>query len=103
MVWHNQVFFSEKDIMFIEKKILSLIRPSIDSEDPLKDKHITVQVLMYLFDALIIIIALVVAWDCNSRVNLLIRLIVVIYAGLFPSFYLTFYFFYRIILGNPCY
>jgi hypothetical protein len=89
--------------MFIEKKILSLIRPNMDLEDPLKDKNITMQVLMYMFDALIIIIALVVAWDCNSRMNLIIRLIVVIYAGLFPSFYLTFYFFYRIILGNPCY
>jgi len=91
--------------MFIEKKILSLIRPNIDGSqaDPLKNKNITLKVLMYMFDVLIIIIALVVAWDCNSRVGLFLRLIVVIYAGLFPSFYLTFYFIYRILLGNPCY
>jgi hypothetical protein len=89
--------------MFIEKKILNFIRPNTHPDDPLKNKSITLQVLMYLIDVAILIIALVVAWDCNSKVLGFMKFIVVIYAGLFPSFYLTFYLFYRIILGNACY
>jgi hypothetical protein len=89
--------------MFIEKKILNFIRPNTNTDDLLKNKNITLQVLMYLIDVAILIIALVVSWDCNSKVIGIMKFIAVIYAGLFPSFYLTFYLFYRIILGNACY
>ena len=89
--------------MFIEKKILNLIRPNNQIEDPTKGKNITTQVLMYLIDVAIFLIALVVAWDCNSKVEGITKFIFVIYAGLFPSIYLTFYLFYRIVLGNACY
>jgi hypothetical protein len=89
--------------MFIEKKILNIIRPNNKIEDPTEGKNNLVQVLMYLIDVAIFIIALVVAWDCNSKVEGFTKFIFVIYAGLFPSVYLSFYLVYRIVLGNACY
>jgi hypothetical protein len=89
--------------MFIEKKILNLIRPSNNLEDPMKGQNNLFQVLMYLIDVAIFIIALVVAWDCNSKVVGFTKFIFILYAGLFPSVYLSFYLVYRIVLGNACY
>lgn len=89
--------------MFIEKKILNLIRPNNNIEDPIKGKNNLFQVLMYLIDVAIFIIALVVAWDCNSKVAGFTKFIFILYAGLFPSVYLSFYLVYRIVLGNACY
>jgi hypothetical protein len=89
--------------MFIEKKILNIIRPNYNANDPSKGKNSLIQVLMYLIDVAIFIIALVVAWDCNSKVEGFTKFIFIIYAGLFPSVYLSFYLVYRIILGNACY
>ena len=97
------VFFCENDIMFIEKKILNFIRPNNQIEDPTKDKNIPLRVIMYLMDVAIFIIALFVSWDCNSKVEGFTKFIFIIYAGLFPSVYLSFYLVYRILLGNACY
>jgi hypothetical protein len=89
--------------MFIEKKILNLIRPNNKLADPSKRHNNLVSVLMYLIDVAIFIIALVVAWDCNSKVEGVMKFIFVLYAGLFPSIYLSFYMVYRLVLGNACY
>ena len=89
--------------MFIEKKILNLIRPNNKVVDPSKRANNLVSVLMYLIDVAIFIIALVVAWDCNSKVEGVTKFIFVLYAGLFPSVYLSFYLVYRLVLGNACY
>ena len=89
--------------MFIEKKILNLIRPNNKVDDPTKGNNTLTQVLMYLIDVAVFIIALVVAWDCNSKVEGFTKFIFVLYAGLFPSIYLSFYLVYRLVLGNACY
>jgi len=89
--------------MFIEKKILHIIRPDYNGNDPTKGQNSLIQVLMYLIDVAIFIIALVVAWDCNSKVVGFTKFIFILYAGLFPSVYLSFYLVYRIVLGNACY
>ena len=90
--------------MFLEKAIYRYIRPSttVDTE-PLKGKKLALRASEMLVDAVITIIALAVAWDCNSQVSGIMKYICVLYAGLFPSIYLFFYLVYRIIMQNPCY
>jgi len=90
--------------MFLEKAIYQYIRPStnVDSEPDSRRKQ-ALRMSEMLVDAVITLIALAVAWDCNSRVSGLMKYVCVLYAGMFPTVYLTFYLVYRIILQNPCY
>ena len=89
--------------MYIEKLIYNYIRPSNKPEEEVKGPRLVAKVSMLLLDVVILIIALVVSWDCNSKITGFIKFINVLYAALFPSVYLVFYLFYRIILGNACY
>ena len=90
--------------MFLEKAIYRYIRPSTTPDtEPLQGKKLALRVSELLVDAVITIIALAVAWDCNSQVTGIMKYICVLYAGLFPSVYLFFYLVYRIMMRNPCY
>ena len=89
--------------MFIEKLIYNYIRPSNKPEEDIKGPRLMAKVGMIFLDVVILIIALVVSWDCNSKITGFIKFINILYAALFPSVYLTFYLVYRIILGNACY
>ena len=92
--------------MFVEKLILNLIRPTTTVQ-PTEDKNnvskIAAKVIMTLVDIAMLIIAIVVSWDCNSKTTGVVKFIFILYAALFPTTYLSFYLIYRIILKNPCY
>jgi len=89
--------------MYIEKLIYEYIRPSNKPVEEVKGPKLVAKVSMLLLDVVILIIALLVSWDCNSQISGIIKFINILYAALFPSVYLVFYLFYRIILGNACY
>tara|TARA_B100001093_G_scaffold517448_1_gene599017 strand:- start:1803 stop:2099 length:297 start_codon:yes stop_codon:yes gene_type:complete len=52
---------------------------------------------------LISIIAMILAWDCSSRENIVLRIIITLISGLFAEFYILYYSIYRVYLGNKCY
>ena len=85
--------------MFVEQFILSLIRPIDES----KDQDLTRRILSNSISFIILCIALLVAWDCSSKVVGVMKYVNVLIAGLFDNVYLIYYLIYRIILGNPCY
>jgi len=92
--------------MILERLVVEQIRPSntvesLETEE--KGKDLVARVSMRAIDVLILLVALVVSWDCNSKISGPMKLIYILYAIMFPSLYLTFYLVYRIILGNPCY
>ena len=89
--------------MYIEKLIYDYIRPSAKPEEDVKGPRLVAKVSMLMLDLVILVIALLVSWDCNSKITGFIKFINILYAALFPSVYLTFYLVYRIILGNACY
>tara|TARA_B100000925_G_scaffold232638_1_gene181164 strand:- start:391 stop:714 length:324 start_codon:yes stop_codon:yes gene_type:complete len=52
---------------------------------------------------LISIIAMILAWNCSSKENIILRILVTIISGLFGEFYILYYAIYRTFLGNKCY
>ena len=58
--------------------------------------------LMILFKLIIILIAMYLAWNCNSNSNILLRILYTITAALFSGFYILYYSIYRILLKNNC-
>jgi hypothetical protein len=91
--------------MFLEKLIFELIRPSttVPKDDAKHGSKLAAKVSMRVMDVAIMIIAILVAWDCNYLCEGFMKYIFVLYAALFPTVYLSFYLIYRIILNNPCY
>ena len=91
--------------MFLEKLIFDLIRPSttIPTDNTKHGTKLAAKVSMRVLDVAIMIIAILVAWDCNNMCDGYMKYIFVLYAALFPTIYLTFYLIYRVILNNPCY
>ena len=89
--------------MFLEKIIFNYIRPSAVPQEEVKGSRLAAKVIMVFIDVVILMIALVVSLDCNSKMEGPIKYINILYAAMFPSVYLVFYLVYRIILGNACY
>jgi hypothetical protein len=87
--------------MFVEHFLISLIRPSNDNLS--EENHNPPKILITLLNYIILCIALIVAWDCSSKMTGIMPYINVLIAGLFNSVYLIYYLIYRIILGNACY
>lgn len=92
--------------MIVERLIVEQLRPSttvetLEGED--KGKRLAIKVSNRAVDVIIMLIALIVSWDCNSKISGPMKYIYLAYAIMFPTVYLTFYMIYRIILGNPCY
>lgn len=52
---------------------------------------------------LISIIAMILAWNCSAKENIVLRLIITIVSGMFAEFYILYYAIYRTYLGNKCY
>lgn len=52
---------------------------------------------------LISLIAMVLAWNCNAKENLLFRVVLTLISGFFGEFYILYYAIYRTFLGNKCY
>jgi hypothetical protein len=61
--------------MYLENLIYSWIRPNMDENNK---KNFTIDIVRHILSFIILVIALIVSWDCNTEV-------------------------YRIILGNKCY
>ena len=87
--------------MYLENLIYSWIRPNMDENN--KKKNFKIDIVRHILSFLILIIALIVSWDCNTEVTGALKYLYLLIAGMFNSVYLVFYFIYRIILGNKCY
>jgi uncharacterized membrane-anchored protein len=66
-------------------------------------KNFTIDIVRHILSFIILVIALIVSWDCNTEVTGVLKYLYLLIAGMFNSLYLVFYFIYRIILGNKCY
>ena len=86
--------------MYLENLIYSWIRPNMDENNK---KNFKIDIVRHILSFLILIIALIVSWDCNTEVTGALKYLYLLIAGMFNSVYLVFYFIYRIILGNKCY
>jgi hypothetical protein len=86
--------------MYLENLIYSWIRPNMDENNK---KNFTIDIVRHILSFIILVIALIVSWDCNTEVTGLLKYIYLLIAGMFNSIYLVFYLIYRIILGNKCY
>lgn len=86
--------------MYLESLIFSWIRPNMDNDNK---KNIKIDLIRHTLSVILLIIALIVSWDCNSEVSGLLKYLNLLIAGMFNSIYIVFYFIYRIILGNKCY
>jgi hypothetical protein len=85
--------------MYLENLIYSWIRPNMDDSN----KNMKFDIVRHILSFIILIIALIVSWDCNTEVTGALKYLYLLIAGMFNSLYLVFYFIYRIILGNKCY
>ena len=61
------------------------------------------KILTNALSFIVLCVALLVAWDCSSKVEGMMKYLNVIIAGIFNNIYLIYYLIYRIILGHPCY
>jgi len=50
----------------------------------------------------LMLIAFILSWRCNSSVNILFRLFIAILASLFSEIYVIYFFLYRTLLGYKC-
>ena len=86
--------------MYLENLIYSWIRPDMDKNNKVNFK---IEIVRHTISFIILVIALIVSWDCNTEVVGILKYIYLLIAGMFNSIYLIFYMIYRIILGNACY
>jgi|688.fasta_scaffold799488_2 hypothetical protein len=86
--------------MYLENLIYSWIRPNMDKNNKVNFK---IEIVRHTISFIILVIALIVSWDCNKEVVGILKYIYLLIAGMFNSIYLIFYMIYRIILGNACY
>ena len=86
--------------MYLENLIYSWIRPDMDKNNKVNFK---IEIVRHTISFIILVIALIVSWDCNTEVAGILKYIYLLIAGMFNSIYLIFYMIYRIILGNACY
>ena len=86
--------------MYLENLIYSWIRPNMDKNNKVNFK---IEIVRHTISVIILIIALIVSWDCNKEVVGILKYLYLLIAGMFNSIYLVFYMIYRIILGNACY
>jgi len=87
--------------MYLESLIFSWIRPNMDTNN--KKKDFKINIIKHILSLSILLIALIVSWDCNSEIRGCLKYLNLLIAGMFNSLYLVFYFVYRILLGNKCY
>ena len=59
--------------------------------------------IICIIKVLISLIAMVLAWNCSAKENILLRVIITIISGIFGEFYILYYSIYRVYLGNKCY
>ena len=85
--------------MYLENLIYSWIRPNMDDTN----NNMKIDIVRHILSFIILVIALIVSWDCNTEVVGVLKYLYLLIAGMFNSLYLVFYFIYRIILGNKCY
>jgi hypothetical protein len=58
--------------------------------------------LVCILKILVSLIAASLAWGCNSSQNIILRFLITIIAILFSEFYVIYYAFYRVFMGNNC-
>lgn len=51
---------------------------------------------------ILMVIAFILAWRCNSSINFLFRIFIALLASLFSEIYVVYFFLYRTVLGYKC-
>ena len=99
---------SESDRMDIDSEELSFL-PPINQNRIVPDRqeqknfwHRVQIVAACVIKFILSIIAASLVWKCNSKENILFRIILTILAIMFSEIYILYYAIYRVYMGNKC-
>ena len=97
---------NEKSINEIEPSFLPPIRPKTIDSVSKKNKNSWhwIQVTSACVIKLILsLIAASLVWRCNSKENIIFRIVLTILAVMFSEIYILYYAVYRVYMGNKCF
>ena len=76
----------------------------IDSEENDKSLgYLFVKYCFFLVKILTVVVAVCLAYNCNSQDIIAAKILIPVFAFFFPIIYCLWYFIYRYLLDNPCY